>query len=115
MTLETGRVRPRVAPAPEPPGTPGILVQGRLQAVFVKVRPHHRCEDQFAVRGLIQKKIAQPLLPAGPDDQVRVRLAGRVQIVGKELFRNPIGGHVLADELPAGGQSLRDPNSSEPD
>ena len=55
-----------------------------------KVRPENRRENEFRVRVLIQHEVAQPLFPAGPDQQIHIRLSRGIQVIRNRLLRDLI-------------------------
>src|SRR5713101_379182 len=53
---------------------PGVeLSDSRGQIRGLKVRPHARHEIELGVSAFPEQKIAQPILSAGPDQQVHIR------------------------------------------
>ena len=59
-----------------PPGTVLISRQGPQQLLLSKVRPEHISKVEFRIGGLPDQKIGCSHLPAGPDDEIRVRHPG---------------------------------------
>src|SRR5215831_6842632 len=62
-------------------------------------RPVGIAEVELRVDALPQQEAAQPLLPRGADHQVRVGLAGRVQVVGDVLHVQDLGQFLDAGSL----------------
>ena len=54
------------------------IIKGPFQFGFIKIRPEDRGEIQLCIGCLKNKIVAQPLLTAGPDDQVGIRLIAGV-------------------------------------
>src|SRR5687768_5469971 len=69
----------RARDSPKTPLALGIRFQRFIQYLFIKVRPQRRREKQFTVGGFPYKKVREPVLPAGADDQVRFRDIARPQ------------------------------------
>src|ERR1700733_3331476 len=53
--------------------------------------PVRIAEVKFRIRALPEQEATEPLLAGGPDDQVGVRLAGRVQVFGDVLHVQDLG------------------------
>ncbi len=62
---------------------PAILGNGAFERGAIKIRPIGRNKHQFAIRRLPKQKIGEPLLAAGPDDQVGIGQIGCIEIVCK--------------------------------
>ena len=59
-----------------------VRTQGADEVDLAEVRPQGLAEVVLAVRGLPHQEPGQPLLARGADDQVRVRLAPGVEVLG---------------------------------
>src|SRR5512143_3689484 len=70
---------------PEPALPPLVLDKRRMQVLFREVGPERIGEIKFRVCGLPEEEVADPLLAARADDQVRVGEACGVQVRGKDL------------------------------
>ena len=71
--------------------TRGVRAQGAQEINPAEGRPVGIAEVELRVRALPQQESAQPLLPRGPDHQVGIGLAGRVQMVGDVLHVEDLG------------------------
>src|SRR6187431_1130768 len=70
-----GDRRSRIAESAEAPLTAGKFADRALQIVDAEFGPHPVGEPELGVGALPQKKVRQPLFPAGPDQQVDLRRA----------------------------------------
>ena len=62
---------------------PAIFGDRAFERGAVEIRPIDRNENQFAIGGLPQQKIGQPLLAAGADDDVGIGQVGRVEMAAR--------------------------------
>ena len=60
---------------------------GLVQHLRGEVRPQHIGEPELGIGRLPGQEVGQTELAAGPDEQVRVRNARRVQVAGQDFFR----------------------------
>src|SRR5262249_30296834 len=67
------------------------LAEGPLEVRLGEVRPERVDEHELGIGGLPQQEIAQPLLPAGPDDQVGIGHVRREQVALEERLVDPSG------------------------
>src|SRR5687767_6953478 len=88
-----GRSRPRSRRAASPPsasseaaGAGLVLAERGLERSPVEVRPERVAEDELGVSALPQQEVRDPLLAAGPDQEVGVVHLGRVQMVAELLL-----------------------------
>ena len=91
------------------------VVPQRAQEVHVaEVRPQGLAEVVLRVGGLPHQEAGEPLLPRGADQQVRIRLPARVEVLGDVIDAQALDelGHVLAalerprEDLPHGVDDL---------
>ena len=68
---------------PEPAFPLVIARNGALKMRLVEVRPQHIHEQQFRISGLPQQEVADPVLTAGPDHEIRVRKVFRIKVLLK--------------------------------
>ena len=73
------------APA-EPPFPLLKLDQRSYEIILRKVGPIDVGHDELGVRGLIEQEVREPLLAAGPDQQIELRQVGRIEIRPIERF-----------------------------
>ena len=90
----------------EPPLAGLIAADGFEEIQLLKIGPVHVGEIQFRVGGLPQQEVAQPMLAAGADEQIRVRQVRGEQALVQGLLidlvrRQPAGGNV--PRQPPGG------------
>src|SRR3954452_2673664 len=63
----------------------GVVAQSAQEVDPAEVGPVDVGEVELRVRGLPEQEAGQPLLAAGADDEVRVRLPARVEVLGDVL------------------------------
>src|SRR6478752_486351 len=71
--------------AAKAPLAPAKFNDYRFERATIKIRPIAGHENQFAIGRLPKQKIRQPLLAAGPDDEVRIGYIGRVEETGETV------------------------------
>ena len=69
--------------AAEPALTPGKFRDCLIEMPRREIRPKHIHENILCIGRLPEQKIRGTAFPAGPQDQIRIRLAGGIQPVGK--------------------------------
>src|SRR6185295_4388318 len=79
---------------------PGELRKGRVEGVRSEVRPEHIAHVQLGVGRLPDEEVREALLAAGPDHEVRVRQAGRVQRAGDGRLVDRLGRGPARREAP---------------
>src|SRR5574338_1033459 len=100
------RVR-SIGSAAEAPFAAREVGQGLVAVLRRELGPVLGAGDQLGVRRLPDQEVAGPHVPAGPDEQVDVRLAARVQ-VGREMgLVDGLRIDPRGDELPGGVHDLR--------
>src|SRR5262245_37738352 len=115
-SMVTGRVVRReiaTAPTSHPAETARaalILGDGPVEIDLRKVRPEDRGDPQLRVGDLPQEEIRDPHLPAGPDEEIRIRHVSRVERLGDVLLADLLGIELarahLAREGPHGIEQL---------
>src|SRR5262249_41554346 len=88
--------------------THGVATQGSQKVHFAEIGPVHVSEVELGVRALPEQEPGEPLLAAGPDDQIGIRLALRVEMLGDvvdveylgQLLQRPAGLGVLVEQRP---------------
>ena len=76
--------------APVPP-VPGLVGRnGLIQFRLVKVRPQGVCGVELRIGALPQEEVGDPLLPAGTDDEIRIRDA-QESLTGKQKLYQSLG------------------------
>ncbi len=68
-----------------------ITEQGFQELLLAKIRPEGLGKIQFRVGQLPQEKIADPVFPAGPDQEIRIRHIFGVKLLAKNFMRNILG------------------------
>jgi hypothetical protein len=68
-----------------------VIGNGALQVLFCKVRPEGAGDVQLGIRGLPEKKIADPVFAAGSDEQIGIGQSGGIEMIGKQSFVNQRG------------------------
>ena len=81
-----------------------IFRNGLIQVLRAKIGPQHIHEDVFGVSRLPEQEIAGAHFPGRPDDELRVRNSGRIEIIFKQTFRQLLraalsGSHLLGEGL----------------
>jgi hypothetical protein len=56
-----------------------------------KIRPIDIAHHELAIRGLIEHEIREPLFTAGPDQQIRIGNAGRIEVRRDQLVVDALG------------------------
>src|SRR3954453_7260507 len=104
---------PRSLPRPEAPLALLVLAQACLEGLAAEVGPELVAEDELRVRALPEQVVGDPLLAAGPDQQVGVVHLGRVEVLLKLLLPASLVGRGGIEDLgPAAvveGDEQRDP------
>src|SRR5438093_815944 len=59
-----------------------VLLERLEELLFAKVRPKRRRHHKFRVGNLPKQKIADPHFAAGADQQIRVGIMARVEVLG---------------------------------
>src|SRR6185437_11571220 len=80
MTIANFRLR--ISDAAKPAMPPGVFLQGVEELLPAEFRPEGRCHHKFRVGNLPQQKIADPHLPARPDEQIRLGIMPRIKVFG---------------------------------
>ena len=77
---------------------------------FVEVRPEGLRNVELRIGALPEEEVGEPLLPAGPDDELRVRDACGVQVAReqplRQLLRLPLPLRAVGGEAPGRPQDL---------
>src|SRR5688500_17456134 len=71
--------------AAKPALAAAIFRDRSFQSRAVKIGPIGWHENQFAISRLPQQKIRQPLLAAGPDDDIGIGQVGSVEVISQSL------------------------------
>src|SRR6187402_2754788 len=74
-----------------PPLAGGVVAQGAEEVDFTQVGSECLDEVELAVRALPEHEVAQPLLTGGAHDEVRIRLALRVEVLGDQFGGEDLG------------------------
>src|SRR6266404_3215137 len=79
--------------SPKPPVPPIIFLERGVKLRLAKIRPERRRDEQLGVRNLPEQEIADAHLAAGAYQQVRIREASSVKVLGEYLFGDVGGIH----------------------
>ena len=93
--------------AAEPAGAAGELQERLVERLRAEVRPEAVREPQLGVRGLPDQEVADPLLAAGPDHEVRVGQARGIQRLADRTLVHLLGGDAGGGDPPEGVHELR--------
>src|SRR4051794_38718634 len=86
--------------APEASRAAGELENGRVERVGAEVRPEDIAGVELRVRRLPDEEVRQSLLAAGPDDEIGIRQARRVERRGDRALVDVLGADATLDESP---------------
>src|SRR5688572_17833898 len=88
-TISGARIMPvssrvlSIGSAPEPPLATGEVLESLVEVRHAEVRPVLGTEGEFGVCRLPQEEVAGPLVAAGANHKVDVRLARGVEVLGE--------------------------------
>src|SRR5436853_5890102 len=93
--------------AAEAPATLCVLLERRPEVVDAELRPERLDEDELRVGGLPEQEVREPELARRPDQQIRVRHLGRVQVRRDERLVDLVRGDAGLDDPPQRLDDLR--------
>jgi len=79
---------------------------GFVQVRAAEIRPEHRREPEFGIRGLPEEEVAEAHFAAGANQQVRLRQISRVEVPGDRFRSDRLGRNPASDDLPYGVHEL---------
>src|SRR5438477_10078086 len=94
------RVSARSNRGSEAPFAAAEFVDRLLQVAFRKIGPQRLRKNEFGIGALPKEKIADALLAARPDQQIRIGKIRGKQVTGETLFVDSIGNKIPRQHLP---------------